>query len=773
MKVKCANCGQKYDINESMFGAEINCHACQHAMIFHAPEQAIGDKENACVSSPSKLRPQHSPSQNPLYTSKINSSSKKKNKLIPSLLALALISMAAISYLQQRSKKPSADETVIAEEIPSQTILEEPNDSLATTIKEPKNKPAPAPLPKPPPEVSAVIEDEVIPDITSVRNEKGNLMISHFEKVVKPFAKQHCISCHGPDKEKGEFRIDKLMNTGLIRSEADAEHWQEVLDMINTGEMPPIEEDQPSKQEMTSMLDALYQTTANARDIIASKGTGVMRRLNSREYAYVIKDVLGLTVPEGSIPLDRGIEGFDTLGADLSTTPAELQSYIDVSYTLMQKLTYDYSTGKDIPEEARRIFGNIPKNPTNSQVQAFFQRFVVKLYGHQPVPSSMISDMTTLFKYNRKKGATFWEAASISLTCALASPNLIYIVEEKTELDQLDIANRLSLLLWSSVPDKALIDLARKGELTKPEIYSQQFERMIQDSKSKRFLDTFTNQWLELDRLEVVNIDEELFPKYKKREDSLKKDMTRETQLFMRHLILENKPASELVNADFTILNSTLAQHYGIKKSGLDKDQFSTVKLRGKDKVRGGILGHGSIQMLTSNGSRTSPVERGVFILRKLLDSSPPPAPADVPEVEDVTGKNQTTRELLKHHMTTAQCATCHAKIDPLGFGMETFGPLGRWRTREGKQLIDASGQMTNGKKFDDFEGLISSLAANDERIAKSFVKAIMSYAIGRKVRYTDSGEIQKIIQSSKENQFKLKDLIFQVTKSKTFQTKR
>ena len=238
-------------------------------------------------------------------------------------------------------------------------------------------------------------------------------------------------------------------------------------------------------------------------------------------------------------------------------------------------------------------------------------------------------------------------------------------------------------------------------------------------------------------------------------------------------LIMENKPAREIVNADFTMLNSHLARHYGIETPSIDENHFSKVKLEGEHKVRGGILGQGAIQMLTSNGSRTSPVERGVFILRKLLDSSPPPAPADVPEVEDITGEHQTTRDLLKHHMTTAQCATCHAKIDPLGFGMETFGPLGQWRTHEGTLAIDASGQMTNGKKFDDYQGLISSLAVNDERIAKSFVKAIMSYAIGRKIRYTDSGEVEKIIQLSKENQFKLKDLIFQVTTSKTFQTKR
>ncbi|MDC0088022.1 DUF1592 domain-containing protein [Akkermansiaceae bacterium] len=733
-------------------------------MVFHAPVQPQELQRNINTAAPKLMVP---PGGNRPPIRKAPAPYKKKSSFVSTLVTLSAIGMVGYAGFQvytQSANKEAQQEVV--EVVNGQVFIETPEETAFPTPEVEIELP-------PAPEISAVLASETIADISHATNEQGELLISHFDSVVEPFVTEHCLWCHGPDKEKGDFRIDKLMNKGLIRSEGDAEHWQEILDLINTGEMPPPKEDQPSKDELTAMLDALYETTANARDVIASKGNGVMRRLNSREYAHVIKDLVGLTVPEGAIPEDRGIQGFDTHGADLSTTSAELQAYIDVSYDLMQALTYSYGSGGDIPEEARDIFRDIPKVPTNSHARAFFQRFVVKLYSHQPVPVSMIKDMTTLFNYNRNKGASFWEAATVSLTCALTSPNLIFIVERETELDQFDIANRLSLLLWSSVPDRTLINLARKGEFTNPEVYAEQFERMINDSKADRFFDTFTDQWLELDRLDVVNIDEGLFPQLKEQEDVLKDNMTQETKSFIRHLITENRPAHEIVNADYTMLNKVLAKHYGLKAAKLKKDEFSKVVLEGEDKVRGGILGQGSIQMLTANGARTSPVERGVFILRKLLDSSPPPAPADVPEVEDVPAEGQTTRELLKHHMTTAQCATCHAKIDPLGFGMESFGPIGRWRTHEGELPIDSSGQMTNGKKFDDYQGLISNLAVNDERIAKSFVKAIMSYAIGRKVRYTDSGDIEKIIQSSRENQFKLKDLIYQVVTSETFKTKR
>ena len=741
-----------------MLGIELTCPNCDHIMLFHAPAQGAEDQPKAKTVAPNPLLiPGNVPVQQPSLTTL----PKKPKKHGFKVFVVLLLALLAYGYFQKSTDTQNAVDT--------EAPLTPENAELADA--DPSQTSDESITPEPP--TSAVLANDVIPDIENLTNKNGQLQISHFENIIQPFTQKHCISCHGPDKDKGDFRIDELMNTGLIRTEADAEHWQEVLDQINTGEMPPSDEEQPTRQEMTAMIDALYQTTANARDVLASKGNGVMRRLNSREYAFIIKDVLGLSVPEDAIPLDRGIDGFDTLGADLSTTPAELQAYIDVSHSLMQKLTYDYSTGGEIPKEAESIFKGLPRNPTHKHIQDLFQRFVVKVYSHQPVPVTMIQDMTTLFKYNRKKGANFWEAISTSLTCALASPNLIFIVERDVELDQLDIANRLSLLLWSSVPDKTLIKLARAGELTKPEVYAAQFERMIQDDKAQRFFDSFTNQWLELDRLDVVNIDEELFPESKKNEEALKRDMATETQRFLRYLITENRPARELVSADFTILNSQLAEHYGISRSEVNDQGFSKVELVGQDRIRGGLLGQGSIQMLTSNGSRTSPVERGVFILRKLLDNAPPPAPAGIPEIEVVTAKSRTTRETLKEHVSNAQCATCHSKIDPLGFGMESFGPLGRWRTHEGKRPVDASGQMTNGKKFNDYHGLIAGLAENEERIAKSFAKAIMSYAIGRKVRYTDSGEIDHIIQSTKENDFRLKDLIFQVTQSKTFQTKR
>ncbi len=764
-KVHCPDCNQKYSINDSQFDTEIVCKVCLCIMIFPAPE---GVRRNLLVTQRPSFKPD-------IQTRKPPSVPSKNKLLLPSLLFLILIALGYVGYQEINHREVSsvkllADNDGEASTVPErieaevkiaqqQLMGDESVEGNAVPVEQTKTE--------------AILKPEVIVNTETLRNENGNLMISHFEAVVKPFAQEHCISCHGPKKEKGNFRIDKLMNTGLIRSEADAEHWQEVLDVLNVGDMPPIEEVQPRKEEMTAMLDALYQTTANARDIIASKGTGVMRRMNSREYTNTIKDLLGLTVPVNTLPQDRGAFGFDTFGVDLNTTPAELQAYIDVGYSLMSKLTEDYSSGREVPDEVQNIFGDISKAPKDSEAEGLFKRFVYKVYRHQPISAKVIKDMTSIFKFNRRKGNSFWNAASVALTCALASPNLIFIVEHDVELTQLDIANRLSLLLWSSVPDETLIKLAEEGELTKPEVYSKQFNRMIQDPKADRFFNSFIGQWLELERLDVVNFDEGLFPQLKKKEAVLKKAMEKETLAFIRHLIKKNRPAKDIVTADFTMLNAQLAKHYGIENFRGKKNKFSKITLNGKDKVRGGLLGQGSVQMLTSNGARTSPVERGVYILRKLLDSSPPPAPADVPEVEDITGEHQTTRDLLKHHMTTPQCATCHVKIDSLGFGMESFGPLGRWRTHEGNLPIDASGQMTNGKKFKDYEGLVASLAVNDERIAKGFLKAVMSYGIGRQVRYTDNGEITKILELNKENGFKLKDLIFQVLQSDAFLTKK
>lgn len=604
--------------------------------------------------------------------------------------------------------------------------------------------------------------------------------------VIKPFLDKHCISCHGPDKQKADFRIDTLGST--IKSSADAEHWQEMLDLINTGEMPPPEEPQPTSEELKAVLEPLYKTTSNARDVMVKSGNGKMRRMNRREYVNTVYDRLGVTPNENLLPVDPGDFGFDTFRKELVVTPTQLLGYMSSAEDLAKRLVALISSRESKPKEIKYIFGELlykkkaelstPR--ANQWARPMFERFVETLYKGKPSSISLVGDMEKLFKEGRSRGLDFWSATYDPLVVALASPNFIYIVEKRQALDQVEIANRMALLLWGAAsPDEELVDLAKRKQLLSKKDFVEQILRMLNDKKSERFYESFGDQWLELDRLDLVVVDKDRFPDVAKNYDKLKVSMRKEVREFLKELIKNNEPANKLVSSDFTIVDPLLAKYYGVNYPR-QKRGFQKVKLEGANLARGGLLGKGAVQVLTSTGSRNSPVERGVYILRKLLNRPPPPAPANVPEVEDNKGENVALRELLSHHSTTAQCATCHARIDPLGFGMELFGPMGRIQKFEnqhevgksGGVRINPSGQLPNGKSFNSYGQFASLLAQEDEKIARSYVSALMSYALGRPIGFTDRGQIDQIIEESRERGFKLAELTFRVCASPYFRTK-
>ena len=338
----------------------------------------------------------------------------------------------------------------------------------------------------------------------------------------------------------------------------------------------------------------------------------------------------------------------------------------------------------------------------------------------------------------------------------------------------------MALLMWGSAsPDAELVELASRKQLLIQKNFVEQVLRMLNDKKSERFYASFVDQWLELDRLDLVVVDGDRFPEVAKKYGDLKVSMRNEVREFLKELIKNNEPASKIAVSDFTMVDPLLAKYYKLdyprKKKG-----FQKVKLKGANLARGGLLGKGAVQVFTSTGSRNSPVERGVYILRKILNRPPPPAPANVPEVEDSEDSSAPLRTLLAHHSTTAQCATCHARIDPLGFGMELFGPMGRMQrfenqhavNKKGEIHIDTTGQLPNGKTFKSYEQLANLLAKEDEKIARSYVSALMSYTLGRPVGFTDRGQIDKIIDDSRARGFKLAELTFRVCASPYFRTK-
>jgi hypothetical protein len=328
------------------------------------------------------------------------------------------------------------------------------------------------------------------------------------------------------------------------------------------------------------------------------------------------------------------------------------------------------------------------------------------------------------------------------------------------------LASRLSYFLWSSMPDQELRQLASSGQLNQDAVLRDQVLRMLADPKSDAFIEGFLGSWLGLRELGSSPPDRGAFRDFYHYD--LDRAMRQETFLFTRYLVDQNLPAKTFLDSDFTFVNRPLARHYGIDPpSGY---QFQKVSF--DDPKRGGLLGQASVLTLTANGIDTSPVVRGVWLLENLMGTPPPPPPPDVEPLDpDIRGA-KTIRDQLDKHRSNPSCYECHRKIDPIGFALENFDPIGRWRAKypHGAK-IDPSGELPGGKTFDDIIGLKATLLEQSDVFAASLVKKLLAYAIGRHVETSDRPDVDAILQATASDAYRLQDLIVQVVLSDPFRS--
>lgn len=312
------------------------------------------------------------------------------------------------------------------------------------------------------------------------------------------------------------------------------------------------------------------------------------------------------------------------------------------------------------------------------------------------------------------------------------------------------------------MPDPDLFTLADSGKLRAPEVLQQQVDKMLKDPRSQRFCDSFVDQWLALDTLGTMPPDEKLFGFYNKR---LEVSMKAETREFFRHVLQKNRSVREFIDSDYTFLNGSLGKLYKIPVSKVNKknEQDMTLTKLPRDSVRGGILGHASVLTLTSNGVETSPVTRGVWVLEHFMGTPPPPAPEEVPAlVPDLNGA-QSVRQLLEKHRSDSACMKCHQRMDPLGFALESFDPVGRFRTKYSKrQLVSTEGRFM-GKYFRDLGQLKKILIKNDRPFARNLIVRIAEYAKGRELVAADYPTVETILKQTEKRGFKLRDIVYEI----------
>ncbi len=375
----------------------------------------------------------------------------------------------------------------------------------------------------------------------------------------------------------------------------------------------------------------------------------------------------------------------------------------------------------------------------------------------------LIYSMGIKAKLNREK------AMQNVVEAVLCSPRFLYNFESSTP-DGWSIASRLSYFLWNSMPDDELLQLAESGEIMDPVVIKAQVKRMLKDEKVDRFVEDFTGQWLGLRKVGAMPPDPKLYPNFDK---ALELSIRGESESLFREILNNNLPIKDFLAPRYAMLNERLARHYEIPD--VKGKRFRKVSLP-KGSPRGGLLGHASMLTITSNGTRTSPVVRGVWVLENMLDSPPSPPPADVEAIEpDVRGA-KTIREMLAKHRDVTACKECHRRIDPWGFGLENFDAVGAWRNTyrgKAKKPVDATGTFADGKKFDGFMGLQAALLSKQDRFAHALTAKLISHALGHPPTVSERLEIDEIVAENKQRGSRFADLLVSICTSEVFMGQR
>lgn len=391
-----------------------------------------------------------------------------------------------------------------------------------------------------------------------------------------------------------------------------------------------------------------------------------------------------------------------------------------------------------------------------------------------PVTDDDVRPYARLAEQMTREGKSFHRAMQVSISALLVSPRFLYRIEtppSETEpneagdfsLSQHQLASRLSYFLWSSTPDERLLREADQKHLDDKRLPGQ-ITRMIADDRAEALASDFAAQWLGLRNLNEHEADQETFPGFG---PELRRAMAKETETLFLHLLRENRPVRELLTADYSFVDARLAEHYGINHSSGELEKVSL-----RETPRRGILSHASILTLTSTPTRTSPVLRGKWILENILGTKPPDPPAGVPELEETKSAdaNATLRQQLELHREAATCASCHRVMDQLGFGLDDFDAVGRYRTMDGNVAIDASGALPDGRSFDGASELAAILARSEvEALARTLTSRLLAYAIGREIRPGDRCSIDDILDRTRESEFRLADIVKEVVLSRTF----
>ncbi|WP_277480042.1 DUF1592 domain-containing protein [Catalinimonas alkaloidigena] len=610
-----------------------------------------------------------------------------------------------------------------------------------------------------------------------------------FIEDIRPVLDQHCFSCHNVGKVAGGINLEKYENQGRLLD--DGHIWLKVVKQLQSGQMPPDTRPRLTENEYHILVDGI-------NDILISSltennpGRVVIRRLSHREYQYTVKDLIGVDFDaEAFFPADgSGGSGFDNYARTLFFTPLKLERYYAAAdqivdavskdpklWTAIVAQPYDPSIWQKAIRWIKSFFVELDPlhHPSLAAKEVLFP-FATKTYRRFVKPQEK-NDLIRLFQQvyagsdSLNTPERFDTAIQECLKAMMISPQFLYKVEDEQPVDipyplsNFELASRLSYFLWSSMPDQELFEVAYRENLHDTQVLNEQVERMLKDPKAARFAESFISQWMGITKLKSSSpVDPEKFPEF---DENLRQAMYQETVEYFTHIITDGHNLLELIDSDYTFLNETLADHYGI--ADVEGEEFRKVQLANRS--RGGVMGMGSVLASTSLPLRTSPVLRGKWVLEEILGTPPPPPPPDVGELpEESSHEGTSLRNLLEIHRDNDACRSCHQKMDPIGFGLEHYDAIGRWRDTYGStEPIIAWDTLASGEPFNGPIELKKILFQKQDNFARTISERMFTYAIGRSIEFVDEPTMQNLSKILIENNFNSTALIKELVNSYPF----
>ena len=586
------------------------------------------------------------------------------------------------------------------------------------------------------------------------------------------FIKRYCLECHSGEKPKASLDLSRFDSMDKILSEALL--WDDILIRLSQGDMPPKEADLPTLNERSEFLNWVESSLQKAAcQSGPHAGPAVLRRLNRAEYSASVRDLLDIHFDAGeALPSDGSSgEGFDNASETLFISPIHAEKYMDAARVAVEYAFAD-------PRSLRRFLVAEPDEKTSPEVAArrVIEDFLPRAF-RRSIPESEILEYLALFHAAYKADPSFMVAIRLTLQAVLISPKFLFIAEEPNfdskphKVTDHELASRLSYFLWGSLPDDELLKAADEGNLSDSRILQEQFKRMLGSQNSRKvrnFSQNFVEQWLGTRALGREFKPDKSIRGY---DSELEGGMKYEPVFFFHEILTENRSLLDLLKADYTYVNRRLARHYRIK--GEFREQPKRVQLTDENR-RGGLLSMAAVLAVSSYPHRTSPVLRGKWILETILGDPPPPPPPNVPELEESASSvsSESLRQRLELHRQNVACAQCHDRIDPLGFGLENYGVLGRWRDKYEGHTVDARGALPDGTTFSGPAELKLALLGRKDQFVRHLTKKMLGYALGRGLTYYDYCAVNSIVDKLRANDYKSHHLLFGIIQSVPFRFK-